>query len=215
MSEEFKKALEIVRNQEKLEQLEKLRQQRAKISASPKDNLDELVRLSKERGARFSITGNEKQFVIHSKPDYLQVVIWSAIVVGSLVYLSLEVKGTGLLISAFVYLAAMLIFFKVAPTTYDITIDNLQKQVMLKCNNVVGKFLRPEIIIDFRHFVKLSGKEVRAKTKDGLNNWFNKIYIHHEEKKTSFIYLPNGPVSRIDAEAFMLNLSNIIQPEGH
>ena len=215
MFENFKKASEIVRKQEELEQQEILRQSWAKISSDPKDNLDELVRLSGEKGARFSITGNEKQFIIHIKPDYMQVIMWIGIVVGSLVYMSFEAEGTVLLIIAFIYLAAMLLFFKLAPTTYDITIDTMEKQMMLKCNNTVGRFLRPEIIIDFRHIAKLSGKEVGTKLKDGLNRWFNKIYVHHEGKKTPFIYLANGPISKIDAEAFMLNLSNIIQPNEH
>lgn len=215
MFENFKKAREIVENQEKLEQQEKLRQSWAKISSDPKDNLNELIRLSGEKGARFSINGNEKQFVIHSRPDYLQVILWIGIVIMSIVYLSFEAEGTGLYIIAFVYLAALLIYFKLAPTTYDITIDTMEKQMMLKCNNAVGRFLRPEIVIDFRHIVKLSGKEIGTKLKDGLNRWYNKIYVHHEGKKTPFIYLANGPVSKIDAEAFMLNLTNIIQPHEH
>lgn len=213
MFKNFKQAREIVRQQEQREEQEKMERNMAKISPNLKDNFNELVKLSELKHSRFRIQGEVKQFVISCKPDYLPIFLWFAFIIAGLAGNIAEMDKSLMLVLTLIYFAFMLLYFKLAPTTWDITVNNYQKQITLKCNNPIGRFLHREVVIDFRDVKKLTGKSVSSKMKDGLNRWFIKVMLHYNDKKTGIIYLANGPLTTIDHEAFINNFINIIQPK--
>lgn len=213
MFKNLKQAREMVRQQEQREKQEKMQRDMAKISPNPKDNFDELVKLSEIRHSRFSILGEAKQFVISCKPDYLPIFLWLVFIIAGLAGNTAEVDRSLMLVLTLIYFAIMLLYFKLAPTTYDITVDSYQKQITLKCNNPIGRFLHRETVIDFRDVKNLTGKSVASRLKDGLNRWFIKVMLHYNDKKTGIIYLANGPLTTIDHEAFINNFTNIIKPK--
>lgn len=181
------------------------------VSDNPKVNFEELVKLSEIKNSRFKITGDARQFEISCKPHYLILLLWAVFIffvpVRSIIEQSLDSIQ---LIVMFVLLAAMFFYFKYANTTYNILVDSHQKQLLLKCNDPVGKILRPEVVIEFRDFTGFSKKKIYSK-KQGTTQDYFKVYIHFKNEKMALIYLPDEPVNLVDHKLFIGNLHSIIK----
>ncbi len=211
MFKNFKLASEMVRQQEQLEEYRKMQRDMARISPNPKDNFDALVLLSEEKQSRFRITGDIHRFVISCKPDYLPILLWLVFITAMLVSSRNDLSLSIMLLLTFFLLILMMFTYKFGKTTYDITVDNFQKQISMKSNNPIARFLRPEILIDFKDFKGLSSRRVATKLKDGSGTYYQKISIHYGENMTGMIYLVNGPFYYVNHETFIDNFTALIR----
>lgn len=181
------------------------------VSDNFRVNFEELVKLSEIKNSRFKIIGDARQFEIICKPDYFILLLWAVFIfyvpVRSIIEQSFDSTN---LIVMFVLLGSMLFFYKYANTTYNILVDNHQKQLLLKSNDPLGKILRPEVIIEFRDFTDFSTKKIYTKMK-GTTREYSKVYVHFKNEKMTLIYLPAEPLNFVDQKIFITNLKSIIK----
>lgn len=181
---------------------------------TPKEGFEGLLKLSENPKSRFRIVGDARQLVIIPKPDFIPIFLWFVFIMAGVISAASDLNRDFIMIMMPVYFGAMFLFYRLGPTTYEITIDTFRKQILLQSNNPIGRFLKPKVEIDFEDFEKLSSRIIYSKMKDGLNTSFNKIHIHYKNKKQLLIYLGNGPYSFIDDELFILNFSALITKKG-
>ncbi|MHC1776031.1 MAG: hypothetical protein AB9834_11530 [Lentimicrobium sp.] len=181
------------------------------VSDNPQINFFELVRLAEENKYGIKIEGNAGLFTIFTKPDYIWLLFWAVLIlyapVSSLFTQSLD-KIT--LITMFVMMTAMLFFYRFGPTTFNITFDSFQKLIKLKSNNLIGRFVKPEIVVDFREFSDFTGKSIYT-DKKGLASEYYKVIMHYNDQKQTLIYLPERKDGTANQKLFVSNLRNIIR----
>ncbi len=181
------------------------------VSDNPQINFFELAQLAEENKYDIKIVGNAGLFTIITKPDYIWLLFWAVLIfympVSSLITQSLDSIQ---LITMFVLMAVMFFFYRFAPTTFNITVDSHQKLIVLKSNNLIGRFVKPEINVDFREFTDFTGKSIYTDQK-GLASEYYKVIIHYNDQKQTLIYLPERKDSIANQKLFVSNLRSIIR----
>lgn len=181
------------------------------VSDNPQINFFEIARLADENKYGIKIKGNAGLFTIITKPDYLGLFFWATLIfyvpVSSLITHSL---GSIQLITMFVMMAVMFFFYRFAPTTFNITIDSHQKLIVLKSNNLIGRYVKPEIVVDFREFKDFTGKSIYTDQK-GLTSEYYKVIMHYNDQKQTLIYLPESKEDITNQKLFVSHLRSLIR----
>jgi hypothetical protein len=162
--------------------------------------------LSEKKGSRFKLTGDIREFTITTRPDIMPFFFWAALVfyvpVSSLI--SGYIEPLEILTMTLLFIV-LVVWYKYSPTTWDITVDTYNKQMVLVCNNPVAGFLKSDIIIPFNEFGQFSAKNIYSQFK-GTNNLYTKVFIHHNGLKTPLIYL-----NREEEDNYKVFISNLIK----
>jgi len=177
---------------------------------SPKEGFEGLQKLSETPGSRFRVIGDARHAVIIPKPDYLPISLWFVFIMASVISAAADMNREFILFMMPVFFGALFLTFRLAPTTYEITLDSFAKQISMQSNNPIGRFVKPKVVIGFDDFDGLSSKVIYSKMKDGLNTSFNKVFIHYKSRMQALIYLANGLNKFIDHERFISNFSALI-----
>jgi len=180
-------------------------------SLNPKDNFDEIVKLTTRTNARFKVNGDYSSFVIQSKSDNIIIGI-SLIVILFFPTVLLYQNFTDPIywLVEFAILAVILLFLRYDPSTNNIKINTYDKTIKINSNNLVGKYIIPRIDISFNEFTEFTFKTKSIKGK-GMTNHFNRIYICYTDQTRPFIDLPNGPFYYVNHRIFMDCLTRIIK----
>jgi len=205
MIKQIKKELEEIKNHQ--EHMDFVPQN----SLNPKDNFDEIVKLTTRTNARFKVNGDYSSFVIQSKSDNIIIGI-SLIVILFFPTVLLYQNFTDPIywLVEFAILAVILLFLRYDPSTNNIKINTYDKTIKINSNNLVGKYIIPRIDISFNEFTEFTFKTKSIKGK-GMTNHFNRIYICYTDQTRPFIDLPNGPFYYVNHRIFMDCLTRIIK----
>ncbi|MEZ4805302.1 MAG: hypothetical protein R2852_07425 [Bacteroidia bacterium] len=180
-------------------------------SFDPEYNFKELLKLSQRTSSRFKLSGNHNKFKIQTDSNniFLGISICIILVFPSLLLLQ-NLDNIICWIIEFVTLLSIFFFFKFYATTNDIEIDSTKKNITIKSNNLIGKFIIPPVTIPFNDFIELTNK---PKSISGLglpSHHFN-IFISYNDKTIPLIELPNGPFYIVNPNVFMICLTRLIK----
>ena len=79
---------------------------------------------------------------------------------------------------------------------------------------LIGKYLKPKLVIDYNDFVRISGMQIKEvyNTK-GFKQTEYGVTVYIQYKNTSFdiVKLPNGPFYYINHKVFIQCLNKIIE----
>ncbi len=202
------KELKIIRAE--LRKIRKLEDAFPEVPNNPELNLNELNRISEEQKFDVKIEGNSQKFNIINKPDTLKLIVWMLIVLFSACYGLFDNEMLSvMLIMAFALLVVMLFYFRFGSSTYNILIDREQKFMMIKSNNPMGKYIKPEVEVDFRDFEKFTLHNYYSKLK-GSERSYCKVILHTNQKKIALFYLPDRENDFTFQKLFISHLINLI-----
>lgn len=179
----------------------------SEISKDPSENFNELVKLGERVNPRFKLSGNHQLFIIKGKSDNIMLIICVAIILFFPSFLLFQNMDNLICwIIELIVIGTILLFFRYYPSSNDIIIDTWNKQIEIKSNNFIGRFIIPELIIKFDVF-------------DGFTNTIksiesssvNRVYIHFKSQKKAMIDLPNGPFYVVNPRIFTENLYSLIK----
>lgn len=189
-----------------MHELKKEEEKLPEVSNDKQDNFAELMKLSVQKDSGFQISGDIENFTIKCKPDIYPILMWMILIfyvpVSSLLNNKLDSIEA---ITMFILLSSMLIYYRFGHTTYDINVDTRQRELLLKSNNLLGKHIKPETLIDYRDISDLSAKSIYTQLK-GVTTDYNKIFLHYQDKKLPLIYLPKT----VNEKLFIANLQNLL-----
>lgn len=176
-----------------------------------KDCFDEIVKLTTRTNARFKVNGDYRNFVIQSKSDNILIGI-SIIIILFFPTVLFHQNFTDPIfwLVEFAIIGVGFLIFRYYPSTNNIEINSYEKLIKINSNNLVGKYIIPEIDIPFNDFTGFSFKE-KSVNGSGMTIHYNRIYICHSGQTRLFIDLPNGPFYYVNHRVFMDCLTRIIK----
>ena len=182
-----------------------------KDSLNPKDDFDELVKLTTRTNSRFKVNGDYRSFVIQSKSDNILIgVLLIIFLFFPTVLLFQNLTDPIYWLVEFALLAIIFLFLRYYPSTNNIEINTYDKSIKIKSNNLIGKYVIPTTNISFKAFEEFKFKAKSSNGK-GLATHFNRIYICYRNQTRPFIDLLNGPFYNINHRIFINCLTRIIK----
>ena len=179
----------------------------SEISNDPSENFNELVKLGERVNPRFKLSGNYQLFMIKGKSDNIMLIICVAIIIFFPSFLLFQNMDNLICwIIELIVIGTILLFFRYYPSSNDIIIDTWNKQIEIKSNNFIGRFIIPELIIKFDVFDGFT-----SKMKSIESSSVNRVYIHFKSQKKAMIDLPNGPFYVVNPRIFTENLYSLIK----
>lgn len=179
----------------------------SQISNVPSENFNELTKLGDRTNPRFKLSGNHQLFMIKGQSDNIMLIICVAIILifpSTLLYHNID--NLTCWIIELVVIGTILLFFRYYPSSNDIIIDTWNKQIEIKSNNFIGRFIIPELKIKFDF---IDGFTSTIKTIESSS--VNRVYIHFKSQKKAIIDLPNGPFYIVNPRIFTENLYALIK----
>ncbi len=175
------------------------------------ESINALNKLSNQTNSRFKIIENQNGFTIKAKSDNILFAITNIFILAfPTIFIIQNISSFNAWLSLTVLIITILLFSRFYITTNDIQIDLVNKKIQIKSNNLIGRYLIPKTEIKFSQFVKLTSKE-KASQNTNIKNYYNRIYIIHENKTTHLIDLLNGPFYFINHTEFMIPFTSIIK----
>ncbi|MCG2612588.1 hypothetical protein LZZ90_13820 [Flavobacterium sp. SM15] len=175
------------------------------------ESINSLSKLSNQTNSRFEIIENKNSFTIKAKSNNtLFAIIYIFLLAFPTTFIIQNVNNFNAWLSLGILIITILLFSRFYITTNDIQIDLVNKKIQIKSNNLIGKYLIPKTEIKFSKFVKLTSK-VKTSQNTNIKNYYNRIYIVHENKTTHLIDLLNGPFYFINHTEFMILFTSIIK----
>jgi hypothetical protein len=179
--------------------------------SNPKENFDEIVKLTTRTNSRFKVNGDYKKFVIQSKSDNIMFgVLIIVFLFFPTVLLYQNFTDPIYWLVEFAVVGVILLFLRYYPSTNNIEINSNDKTIKINSNNLIGKYIIPKIDIPFNDFTEFSFKAKSIKG-GGMTNHFNRIYICYSGHTRSLIDLPDGPFYNVNHRVFMDCLTRIIK----
>jgi hypothetical protein len=181
------------------------------VSNNPQINFDELVGLEREHRFGIIIKGEAGLFTIITRPHNIMLIFWAVFVfyvpVSSLFAQSLDKLE---LITMFVMIAVMFFFYRFGSTTYNITIDSYQKLIILKSNNLIGRFIKPDVNVDFRELTDITGQSIYQDDRPNINKYY-KLTMHFSGQKKTLMYLAERNNGNANQKLFVSHLKSMIR----
>jgi hypothetical protein len=179
-------------------------------SLNPKDNFDEIVKLTTRTNVRFKVNGNYRSFIIQAQSDNISLSILICIILGlSTVLLYQNLTDPFYWVVELGILTGLFLLSRYYPSSNNIEINTYDKTIKINSNNLIGKYIIPGIVISFNDFKRVTFKE--KSSGEGGAMRFNRIYICYSDQTRSLIDLPNGPFYYVNHKIFMECLTRIIK----
>jgi hypothetical protein len=179
------------------------------VADDPGRNLADLILLSEKRNSRFRIAGETREFTIITKPDLMPLIFWLVFIfampVSSLYRNVWDPVEISLMV---VFFFIMIAWYRFSETTWNITVDSYHKQLILKSNNPVAMFLKPEVIIPFSDFSDFSCKSIYSQLK-GSSGIYTKVFIHYADHKLPLIWLTKQADLEVEDDYYRAFISNL------
>ncbi len=169
-------------------------------------NLNELRKLSKREFVGFKVIGDEKEFTIRENSYNILLFLILLIFLFAFVMLSFMYWfNEYILIFSIIAFCYILYFSAKKLPEKDITVNTIEKTIVIRHNNFISKHFNPIIKIPVNHFVKITSETARHNSQQ-----FDDIYLHYDNKKVRIGSFISKPEKFINYQIYIDSITQII-----